>query len=498
MHVNRRILIQLAVFTAIAVVAASFMAFGYVRLPAMFGLGRYTVTVELPRTGGLYPRANVTYRGTPVGKVESVSLGDHGRVAAVLSLKSSTDIPSNLTAEVHSQSALGEQYVALLPRDATSAPLKNGDMIAMKDTSVPPSIDSLLDEANRGLQGIPHDSLKTAVDESYTAFGGLGPELSRIIKGGSQLAIDARTNLDSLTTLIDQSAPVLDSQAESADSIQAWASHLATITGQLRTNDAALAGTIDNGSQAADEARLLVERLQPTLPVILTNLVTVGKVALDYHAGVEQLLVLIPQGIANTAAGAVPNLNTKQDYLGGFLAFNLNLNLPPPCTTGFLPAQQRRTPVSTDAPDRPAGALYCRTPQDSPFNVRGAKNYPCETRPGKRAPFAWMCESDEQYVPLNDGFNWKGDPNATLTGQDVPQLGPGDPARAVPPAPEQGAPAQLPAAPEPPPPLAVAEYDPATGSYVGPDGKVYTQADLAQNAPKERTWQDMVSPPTPN
>jgi phospholipid/cholesterol/gamma-HCH transport system substrate-binding protein len=66
-------------------------------------------------------------------------------------------------------------------------------------------------------------------------------------------------------------------------------------------------------------------------------------------------------------------------------------------------------------------------PQDSPFNVRGARNIPCETKPGKRAPTAAMCESDEQYVPLNDGYNWKGDPNATNTGQPIPQLPPGAP-----------------------------------------------------------------------
>jgi phospholipid/cholesterol/gamma-HCH transport system substrate-binding protein len=496
MRVSRRILIQVAVFTVIALVAGAFMAFGYVRLPAMFGVGRYTVTMQLPRSGGLYPSGNVTYRGTTVGKVESVRLGEHGGVQAVLSLKSGTDIPSDLTAEVHSQSALGEQYVALLPRNGTAAPLKDGDVIALKDTSVPPSVDSLLDEANRGLQAIPHDSLKTAVDESYTAFGGLGPELSRIVKGGSQIAIDARANLDSLTTLIDQSAPVLDTQTETADSIQAWASHLATITGQLRDNDAAFAGVIDNGGPAAEQARQLVERLQPTLPVVLANLVTVGKVALDYQPGLEQLLVLLPEGVATSQGGSVANLNTKQAYTGGYLDFNLNLNLPPPCTTGFLPAQQRRTPVAADAPDRPPGALYCRVPQDSPFNVRGARNLPCLTRPGKRAPFAWMCESDEQYVPLNDGFNWKGDPNATLSGQDIPQLGPGDPPRA----PQQGSPRAAPPPPPPaapPPPLAVAEYDPATGSYVGPDGRVYTQTDLAQNAPERRTWEDMVIPPTP-
>jgi phospholipid/cholesterol/gamma-HCH transport system substrate-binding protein len=114
-----------------------------------------------------------------------------------------------------------------------------------------------------------------------------------------------------------------------------------------------------------------------------------------------------------------------------------------------------------------------------------------------------MCESDEQYVPLNDGYNWKGDPNATSSGQDIPQLPPGvarpaPPQAAAAPVPEQGAPAPPPAAPAPSAPVAVAQYDPATGIYVGPDGKIYKQEDLAANAPQEKTWQNMVMPPMPN
>jgi phospholipid/cholesterol/gamma-HCH transport system substrate-binding protein len=215
---------------------------------------------------------------------------------------------------------------------------------------------------------------------------------------------------------------------------------------------------------------------------VLANLVSVGQVAVTYHDNIEQLLVLFPQVVSAEQAGLVANLNTKQDYKGQYLSFNLNINLPPPCTTGFLPAQQQRSAVFQDAPDRPAGDLYCRVPQDSPFNVRGARNIPCQTAPGKRAPTVKMCESNEAFVPLNDGFNWKGDPNATLSGQPIPQLPP--------------EPTALPSAAVPP--IAVAEYDPATGSYVRPDGRRYTQSDLAQGAPKDKTWQTMLLPPAGN
>jgi phospholipid/cholesterol/gamma-HCH transport system substrate-binding protein len=475
MHLTRRIKTQLVIFGVVTLIAATVMVANYIQLPAMlFGIDRYTVVVQLPETGGLYQRSNVTYRGTEVGEVESVRLTSTG-VEAVLSMESGIDIPANLDAEVHSQSAVGEQYITLLPRDASSPPLKNGDVIPRVRARVPPDINSLLDATNRGLEAIPRDNLKTAIDEAYTAIGGLGPEISRIVKGSTTLAVDSRENLDPLVALIDQSKPVLDSQSETSHSIRQWASSVANITDQLRTHDSDLAGVLDEGGPAAAETRQLFERLQPTVPIVLANLVSIGQVAVTYQASLEQLLVLLPQGIAAVQAVTIPNANTKQDYAGVYLDFNLNINLPHPCTTGFLPAQQIRPPTFQDAPERPGG-LYCRIPQDSQNNVRGARNLPCVTRPGKRAPTVEMCESDEEYVPLNNGDNWKGDPNATLSGQDIPQVPAGEPPPAAPPA-----------------PIATAVYDPATGAYVGPDGRRYTQTDLAQDA-KKQTWQDMLIP----
>ena len=126
-------------------------------------------------------------------------------------------------------------------------------------------------------------------------------------------------------------------------------------------------------------------------------------------------------------------------------------------------------------------------PQDSPFNVRGARNLPCYDRPGKRAPTVKMCESDEEYVPLNDGYNWKGDPNATLSGQAIPQLPPGSPpAQAA-----SGTPRVRAAAAD-----RGRRIRPGHRHLRGTGRAGYTQSNLAPERTKEQTWQTMLVPPT--
>ncbi len=43
-------------------------------------------------------------------------------------------------------------------------------------------------------------------------------------------------------------------------------------------------------------------------------------------------------------------------------------------------------------------------------------------------------------------------------------------------------------------PIAAAYYDPATGRYVGPDGQVYTQSDLAGGPAEHKTWESLLVP----
>ncbi|WP_431236203.1 MCE family protein (plasmid) [Mycolicibacterium psychrotolerans] len=496
MHITKRTRTQLVLLALITLLTGAIMSIRVLDLPGMwFGVGRYEVSVDLASAASLYPNANVTYRGTTVGRVVDVKLTATG-ATALLSLDSATKIPADLEAQVHSQNAVGEVFVALEPRSGLGRALADGDVIPRDRTTTPPDINSLLSATNTGLQAIPHERLKSAIDDAYTAVGNLGPELSRIVRGSTALAIDAKQNLESIKTIIDQSKPVLDSQRSTSDEIQAWASNVADVTRQIQEQDSAVQGVLKNGPAAASATKELIDRVNPSVSILLSNLVGLSQTALVYQPNIEQTLVLLPGAVELVQGATLAQRDTKLDYKGVYLSFNLNLNVPPPCTTGFYPAQQQRTPSETDYPERPAGDVYCRIPQDAMFNVRGARNLPCETRPGKRAPTVKMCESNEDYVPLNDGDNWKGDPNSTLSGQAIPQMPPGQPQPQAPPAAGPPTAGQSPAAP--PAPVGTALYDPATGSYVGPDGRTYVQSNLAPGAAGPGTWQDMLSPPKGN
>src|SRR5271166_1381916 len=98
---TRFIRIQLAIFTIVGTFAVAMMAFSYIQAPTLLGIGKMTVTVELPAAGGLYRFSNVTYRGVEVGKVTSVELTANG-AKAVPRLNTSPKIPADLQADVRS------------------------------------------------------------------------------------------------------------------------------------------------------------------------------------------------------------------------------------------------------------------------------------------------------------------------------------------------------------------------------------------------------------
>lgn len=391
---TRFVRIQLIIFLIAGVVGIAAMAILYVQVPTLLGIGRMTVTLELPAGGGLYRFGNVTYRGVQVGKVTHVDLTPHG-VQATLSLASSAKIPVDLEADVRSVSAMGEQYVDLRPRTASGPYLHNGSVIALSNSSIPQPVGPMLDKTVSLLERIPQDSMRKLVDASYEAFNGAGDDFSSLMDSSKRISAGMKSVTDETRTLTEDTGPILDSQAQTADEIRLWARSVAGITEQVAVDDAQARTLLQNGPGAFDQASGLLEDIKPALPTLLANLNTVGQIGVAYHASIEQLLVLFPPFVAAVQSFAGKNNPSGLAY-GDFAVI---IDDPPPCTMGFLPPSSWRSPADTTTIDTPDG-LYCKLPQDSPIAVRGARNYPCMERPGKRAPTVEICESDKPYEPL--------------------------------------------------------------------------------------------------
>ena len=405
--------IQLSIFAVVTVLTVGAISIFYLQVPAALGIGSYKVTADFVAAGGLYQNANVTYRGVTVGRVESVNLSDRN-VVANMRLNSGTPIPENVTATVKSVSAVGEQYVDLVPPAAASqSMLHNGSNIGVEHTAIGQDISGLLNQAEELVSSVGDTRIQDLLRETFKAFNGSGPELARLIQSSRLIVDEANSNYGQINQLIDQAGPFLDAQIRSGDDIRSLADGLARFTTEVSNADPQLRSTLQTVPGTAAEANELFSGIRPTFPMLAANLANFGRIGVIYRKSLEHALVVFPALMAAllTVGGGVPADE------GGKLDFKIDLQDPPPCLTGFVPPTEIRSPGDETLRDLPTD-LYCKTPQNDPAVVRGARNYPCQEFPGKRAPTVQLCRDPRGYVPIGNN-PWRGPPVPLGTPMDT-------------------------------------------------------------------------------
>ena len=519
MVLTRFIKSQLLIFVVLTVLALLALSIFYLRLPSLAGIGNYPLKVDLPAAGGLYKTSNVAYRGVTIGRVTDVEPTENGARAS-LSISNKYKIPVDASANVRSVTAVGEQYIDLVSAGNPGEYFEAGQTITKSTIPVP--IGPALDRANDALAAIPESKIPNLLDETAQAVGGLGPTLQKLVDNTQSFVTALEENIGDVNDLVDNAPPIFASQVQSADAIYQWAANLNSLTAQAKEQDAALRSGLREAAPATEQLNTLFVDVQDALPETLANLAIITEMLSRYNKGLEQALVLLPQGAAAGHTVAAPFPGEASLDLG------LSINQPPPCLTGFLPAAEWRSPADTSI--KPvADGLYCKVPQETPSNtVRGARNIPCVDVPGKRAATPLECRSDEPYVPL--GTNpWYGDPQQILTcpapgaACDQP-VNPGTvirapsinngmnplPADLLPPtkpatndapsAPGQGSvecngqqpnPCNSPPAPAPATSTS-ATYNAASGEIVGPDGTTYTVQNSTTTG--DDGWKEMLAP----
>lgn len=483
---TRLIKVQFVAFLVVTVLAVTYCAIVYVKLPEKLGFSRHTLTVELPDTGELYPDALVTLRGITIGEVTDIDLTDNG-AAATLSVDNAAAIPKGSQVTVRSASAIGEQYLNFDPAGPETPVLAPGDVVPAGQVRLPTPDNDLLRDANTLLASLPKKELGSAVDELGAALGGRATDLRWLLDSSGALLDTAAANIGPTRRLIDDLGPVLRTQRNLSPKLRSITGDLAVVTDQLRKSDPDLRGTLEKTGPALGEVDGLLDRLRPTLPMLLSDLTSVGQVLKVYLPNVQQTLVVLPTTI-NDLQSSVYNTPIPG---AAKLSFKAILNDPPPCTAGFLGRHQREP--NDLSPATPASDAYCRAPADSRIGPRMGRNDPCPNKPDVRSRTASGC-----------GLNFQS-PKEALTARDEavrtqlrvaaanPMSAP-KPARAPPADPggvESGAPA---------PPARTAEYDRGTGLFLAPDGRPFLLGGHDPGAPRPGSpaatdWHTLLTDP---
>ncbi len=351
--------IKLLVFALVSVVGIGYVSWTHLGLgDRLFG-GAYVVHADFAEAGGIFTNASVTYRGVPIGKVTGVRLHD-AIVRVDLQIDGIHQVPAETTAVVALRSAVGEQYVDLRPSTADGPFLKAGDVIPVAKTSTPLPVETLLSNLNALVESVDPASLGVFLDELGTGFEGNEAALRQLLDANNLLLEDAMRYLPQTKALIQDGQTVLRTQLESAAAIKAWARGLAELASQLRAADGDLRTLLANGPPAATQLRGLLSDLDPTIGMLLGNLISVNGVAARRVNGIEMILVTYPMVVAGGYT-VMPGDGTAH------LGLVVNLNDPPPC-------QYQQTGQNTRC---------TQAEQAQGSSVRGTNNIP---RPGGPEP----------------------------------------------------------------------------------------------------------------
>jgi phospholipid/cholesterol/gamma-HCH transport system substrate-binding protein len=360
--------IQLVVFAVIGVLVIGYTAFRYADLGRLVGLrGYYTVQLELANAGGIYPQADVTYRGVSVGRVGAVRLTSTGVQADLNIDDSAPPIPADLRADVADLSAVGEQYVNLRPATSGGPYLAQGSVIPQRDTTLPLPVTSLLTSVNELATSVPLGELRTVLNNLATGFGDTGTSLQDLIDGQSQFVRAAGAALPQTDTLIQDGQTVLETQNAEAAAFRSFAASSRLFAGQLVSSDADLRRLFANGAPAAAQVAGLITDNTPTLGALIANLLTTSEITLTRGAALEETFSALPAAIA---AGSTV-ITTKGARFGVALTF---FN-PLPCTAGYQGTKIRNGLDTSPGPPLNTNAR-CTSPPSSGIDVRGSANTP--------------------------------------------------------------------------------------------------------------------------
>ena len=215
---------------------------------------RYSVYAEFKDAGGVFTNQEVTYRGITVGQVGEMEVTDEGVRIELAIDKDFDEIPAeNIEARVMFKSAVGEQFVDLLPASDSEPYLEHEDVIPVEQTAIPVSTQALLSTLEAVLRGVPPEDLKGAIDALGVGLTGRGPDLATIIESTATLAELFAERAPEVQSLLRNGTEVGGEFVESREDFATALQELVTVSESLAGSQEDLESLLENTNTSSDE-----------------------------------------------------------------------------------------------------------------------------------------------------------------------------------------------------------------------------------------------------
>jgi virulence factor Mce-like protein len=339
------------------VVATAYLLVGALQVnPAR---STYQITIALPDSGGLLANQDVSVRGVPVGRIESLRVTPNG-VDAVANISSTVQIPVASTVRVSGLSAAGEQYIDFEPPSNTGPFLSGGSVVARDQATTPIPISQLLADADGMLAQT--DPRKLDLIKSELSLSEDGPrKLTDIVDGGTFLLSTLDSVLPQTVSLLKTSRVVLTMLSDVNNGLAATSDNLDKVLKGVNPMIGGYRQLVDQAPAMLSSVDGLFDDNSDTMVGLLGNLVTTAQLL---YVRTPALNALFP----NYRGSTVEALSSAIHEDGMWAT----VDIYPRYTCDY--GTPRRNPSAADFPE-PFLYGYCRDTDQSVL-VRGAHNAP--------------------------------------------------------------------------------------------------------------------------
>lgn len=229
------------------------------------------LVVELPNSGGLLERSNVSLRGTVVGRVERIRLTDDG-VTATVTLDEGVRVPEDTDVVVGSLSLAGEQFIDFRPRSASGPFFEDGAVVSRDRVSVPVPFAKLLTDVVAFADEIDPADLRKISHELAVGLGDGERDLRTLFANSSVLMDALEDSLPDTVALLDNGNTLLDTAVDLRGDLDTIAMSSRKLARDLRKANPSFIVLLDEGPAAANLALRLGSDLRQPLVEVLDTL----------------------------------------------------------------------------------------------------------------------------------------------------------------------------------------------------------------------------------